>query len=57
MSTLAAELIEDLGEGKDGADGVAVGASVRGEEEAGMGAEDRQESGNLCYREKRLDFA
>ncbi len=45
---LAAELVENLGEGEDGADGVAVGAGVRGEEEAGMGAEGREESGDLA---------
>ena len=39
---LAAELIEYFGEGEDGADGVPVGAGVRGEEEAGIGAKGRQ---------------
>jgi hypothetical protein len=39
----AAELVEDLGEGEDGADGVTVGACVRGEQETGMGTEGRKE--------------
>jgi hypothetical protein len=42
-----AELFEDLGESERGADGVTVGAGVGGEEKAGMGAEDGQESGDL----------
>ena len=36
---LAAELVEHLGESEGGADGVAVGARVGGEEKAGMSAE------------------
>ena len=51
---LTAELIEDLGEREDGAYGVPVGTSVRGEEEARIRAEGRQQivdSG--CVR---LDF-
>ncbi len=40
---LAAELIEDFGESEDGADGVSVGAGVRGEEKAGLAAEEGQE--------------
>jgi len=47
---LTAELVEDLGESEGGADGVAVGAGVGGEEKAGVGAEDRQESGDLGIR-------
>ena len=37
------QLVEDLGEGEDGADGVAVGAGVGGEDEAAGGAEGLQE--------------
>ena len=51
---LTAELIEDLGEREDGAYGVTVRAGVRGEKEARMRAEGRQQivdSG--CVR---LDF-
>ena len=44
---LAAELVEDFGEGEDGADGVAVGAGVGGEEKARMSAEGCQKSGDL----------
>jgi hypothetical protein len=48
---LAAELVEDLGEGEDGADGVAIGTGVRGQEETGMGAEGRQKVVDLgCVR-------
>jgi len=43
---LAAELLEELGEGEDGADGVAVGTGVGGEEEAFAGAEGLQERGD-----------
>jgi hypothetical protein len=45
-----AELVEDLGESERGADGVAVGACVGGEKEAGMSAEDGQECGDLGIR-------
>jgi hypothetical protein len=44
---LTAELVEDLGESESGADGVAVGAGVGGKKEAGVGAEDGQERGDL----------
>jgi hypothetical protein len=44
---LTTELVEDLGEGEGRADGVAVRTRVRGEEEAGVSAEDCQESGDL----------
>jgi hypothetical protein len=43
-------LVEDLGESEDGAYGVAVGAGVGGEKEAGMSAEDGQESGDMGIR-------
>jgi hypothetical protein len=42
-----AELVEDLCEGEDGADGVAVRTGVGGEEKAGVGVEDGQKSGDL----------
>ena len=45
---LAAELIENFSEGKDGADGVSVGARVRGEEEAGLAAEESEEIGDAA---------
>jgi hypothetical protein len=40
-------LVENLGESEAGAYGVAVGAGVGGEKEAGVGAEDGQERGDL----------
>ena len=46
---LAAELVEDLGEREDGADGVAVGAGVGGEDEPGRGAECLQERGDVGF--------
>ena len=52
---LAAKLVEHLGEGEDGADGVTVGASVRGEEEAGMGPEDCEQIVNPGYVGLRLE--
>ena len=46
---LAAELVKDLGESEDGADGVAVGAGVGGEDEPGRGAECLQERGDRSF--------
>ncbi len=60
---LTAELVEYLGEGKDGADGVAVGAGVRGEEKARVSTEGCNQSGDLAlmrlglvWLERRLKF-
>ena len=60
---LTAELVEHLGEGEDGADGVAVGAGVRGEQKARVSAEGRNQSGDLTlmrvglvWLERRLKF-
>jgi hypothetical protein len=39
---LAAELVENFGEGEDGADGVTVWAGVGGQKEAWVASEDRQ---------------
>ena len=50
---LAAELVEDFGESEGGADGVAVGARVGGKKEAGVGAEGRQESGDVGLMQRR----
>ena len=44
----AAELVENFSEGEDGADGVSVGARVRGEEEAGLAAEESEEIGDAA---------
>jgi hypothetical protein len=44
---LAAELVEDFGEGEGGTDGVAVRAGMGGKEEAGVSAERGQESGDM----------
>jgi hypothetical protein len=46
---LAAELIEDLSEGKDGTDGVAVGTGVRGDDNAAMRAEGLNERGDCGF--------
>ena len=54
---LAAELVEDFGEGEDGADGVAVGTGVRGEEEAAGGAEGLQERCDGGFRSHDLEVA
>ncbi len=44
----AAELVENFSEGEDGADGVSVGARVRGEEEARLAAEESEEIGDAA---------
>ena len=44
---LTTELVEDLGKGKDGADGVAVGARVGGKEKAGIGTKGGQKQSYL----------